>query len=70
MEYRVINMSDYVIQTFDLTKKYKLKKGGFIKALNNVNISIKEGEIFGWECTSLSLSYGRIFFYLLKQNTI
>ncbi len=36
------------IKTFDLTKIYKLKGGKQkIKALNNVNISIKEGEIFG-----------------------
>ncbi len=40
-------MSDFAIQTFDLSKKYKLKKGGYVQALNKVNISIKEGEIFG-----------------------
>ncbi len=37
-----------IIETFDLTKKYKLKGGKReIFALNNVNISIEEGEIFG-----------------------
>jgi ABC-2 type transport system ATP-binding protein len=40
-------MSDFAIQTFDLSKKYKLKKGRYIQALNKVNISIKDGEIFG-----------------------
>ncbi len=35
------------IETFDLTKEYKLKTGGKIKALDNVNISVNEGEIFG-----------------------
>ena len=40
-------MKDTVIETFDLTKEYKLKTGGKIRALNNINISIKEGEIFG-----------------------
>ena len=37
-----------IIETFDLTKIYPLKgsKEG-VTALNNVNISIKEGEIFG-----------------------
>lgn len=36
------------IQTFDLTKIYDLKgKKKRITALNNVNLSIKEGEIFG-----------------------
>jgi ABC-2 type transport system ATP-binding protein len=37
-----------VIETIDLTKIYKLKgKKMEIRALNNVNLSIKEGEIFG-----------------------
>lgn len=37
-----------IIETIDLTKIYKLKGGGKeIKALDRVNISIKEGEIFG-----------------------
>jgi len=37
-----------LVETFDLTKIYKLKgKKGKIKALDNINISIKEGEIFG-----------------------
>ncbi len=38
-----------IIETFDLTKTYKLKGGKKeIKALNNINISVKEGEIFGF----------------------
>ncbi|MFX1393678.1 MAG: ATP-binding cassette domain-containing protein [Promethearchaeota archaeon] len=40
-------MSENIIETIDLTKKYKLKAGGKILALNKINISIKEGEIFG-----------------------
>ncbi|MHA1436480.1 MAG: ATP-binding cassette domain-containing protein [Promethearchaeota archaeon] len=40
-------MKEFAIQTFNLTKKYNLKKGGSILALNKVNIAIKEGEIFG-----------------------
>ena len=40
-------MSKKVIETFDLTKAYKLKTGGKILALDNINISINEGEIFG-----------------------
>jgi len=37
-----------IIETFDLTKTYTLKRGKKeVKALNNVNISVKEGEIFG-----------------------
>ncbi|MHA1284920.1 MAG: ATP-binding cassette domain-containing protein [Promethearchaeota archaeon] len=40
-------MNENVIETIDLTKKYKLKAGGYVLALNKVNISIKEGEIFG-----------------------
>ncbi len=37
-----------IIETFDLTKKYKLKgRMKEITALNKVNISVKEGEIFG-----------------------
>lgn len=36
-----------IVETFDLTKIYKLKGKGEIKALDNINISIKEGEIFG-----------------------
>ena len=36
-----------MIETFDLTKEYKLKTGGKVKALNNINISVNEGEIFG-----------------------
>ena len=39
-------MSNYIIQTFDLTKIYNLK-GRNITALNNINISIKKNEIFG-----------------------
>ena len=40
-------MVNKIIETFDLTKKYKLKTGGKIIALNEVNFSIEEGEIFG-----------------------
>ena len=40
-------MNRKVIETFDLTKAYKLKTGGKIFALDNINISINEGEIFG-----------------------
>lgn len=41
-------MVDLMIETIDLTKTYKLKgKDQHIQALNNVNLSIKEGEIFG-----------------------
>ena len=36
-----------IIETFDLTKIYHLKGKNFLKALDNINISIKEGEIFG-----------------------
>jgi len=41
-------MANNIIETFDLSKIYKLKgKDKSITALNNINISIKEGEIFG-----------------------
>ncbi|MFX0073745.1 MAG: ATP-binding cassette domain-containing protein, partial [Candidatus Hermodarchaeota archaeon] len=40
-------MNGKIIETFDLTKEYKLKTGGKILALNKLNISINEGEIFG-----------------------
>lgn len=40
-------MNHKIIETFDLTKEYKLKGGGKLRALNKVNISINEGEIFG-----------------------
>ncbi|HDZ17504.1 hypothetical protein LCGC14_0823920 [marine sediment metagenome] len=41
-------LNNYIIQTFDLSKVYKLKgKKKEITALNNVNISIRENEIFG-----------------------
>ena len=41
-------MNTDIIQTFDLTKVYKLKgKKKEITALNNVNISLKENEVFG-----------------------
>ena len=37
-----------IIETFDLTKIYKIKSAKKeIKALDNVNISVNEGEIFG-----------------------
>jgi len=39
---------NYVIETFNLTKKYKMKgKAEPLTALNNVNLKVKEGEIFG-----------------------
>jgi len=41
-------MAENIIETFDLTKIYKLKGGkGEILALDKVNLSINEGEIFG-----------------------
>ncbi|MFX1328182.1 MAG: ATP-binding cassette domain-containing protein [Promethearchaeota archaeon] len=41
-------MDKNIIETFDLTKFYKLRGGKkAIRALNNVNISVKKGEIFG-----------------------
>jgi len=41
-------MSKNIIETFDLTKHYKLKgQNKKIITLNKVNISVKEGEIFG-----------------------
>jgi len=40
-------MTDDVIETFDLSKTYYLKKKKEIEALKNVNIKIKRGEIFG-----------------------
>ncbi|MFX1388574.1 MAG: ATP-binding cassette domain-containing protein [Promethearchaeota archaeon] len=42
------DMSKYDIEIFNLTKKYSLKgKGKKITALNNINLKIKKGEIFG-----------------------
>lgn len=41
-------MVQKIVETFDLTKVYRLKeKAKIIKALDKVNISIEEGEIFG-----------------------
>ena len=42
-------MNDTIIETFDLSKIYYLKGKNkqHINALDNVNISIKKGEIFG-----------------------
>jgi len=47
-------MTYKIVETFNLSKTYYLKKGGYLrghkrefKAMDNVNISIKEGEIFG-----------------------
>ncbi len=41
-------MKDFAIETFDLTKIYRLKgKRKNLVALDNINLSIKEGEIFG-----------------------
>ena len=36
-----------LVEIVDLTKIFKLKGKGKIKALDNVNLSLKEGEIFG-----------------------
>jgi len=41
-------MSEEIIKTFNISKIFKLKgKNKSIKALNNVNISVNKGEIFG-----------------------
>ena len=41
-------MSSKIIETFDLTKTYKLRGGKKeIRALKNINLSVKAGEIFG-----------------------
>lgn len=42
-------MVNYIIETFDLTKVYKLKGGQHkeITALDKVNVSVKDGEKFG-----------------------
>ena len=41
-------MNNNIIETYDLTKKFKLKGGNKeILALNKINISIRKGEIFG-----------------------
>jgi len=41
-------MVNNIIETFDLTKIYPLKGGkGEIKALDKINLTVKEGEIFG-----------------------
>lgn len=40
-------MREHIIETFDLTKFYKLKGGKEITALNKANIYIDKGEIFG-----------------------
>ena len=41
-------MPDTLIETFNLSKTYYLKgKERIIKALDNVNLTIKKGEIFG-----------------------
>ena len=42
------NSNKYDIEIFNLTKDYKIKgEKKFIRALNNVNLKIKKGEIFG-----------------------
>ncbi|KKL10684.1 hypothetical protein LCGC14_2553370, partial [marine sediment metagenome] len=41
-------LTDKVIETFGLSKIYNLKKNTHVNALDNVNISIKKGEIFGF----------------------
>ncbi|MFX1326411.1 MAG: ABC transporter ATP-binding protein [Promethearchaeota archaeon] len=39
---------DYAIETYNLTKKYKIRgKDKEILALNNINLKVKNGEIFG-----------------------
>ena len=39
---------NYVIETFNLTKKFKMRgKAEKITALDNINLKVKEGEIFG-----------------------
>ena len=39
---------NYVIETFNLTKRYKIRgKAQQLSALNKINLQIKEGEIFG-----------------------
>jgi ABC-2 type transport system ATP-binding protein len=40
-------LSNYIIETFNLSKIYHLKGGKIIHALDDVNIRIKEGEKFG-----------------------
>jgi ABC-2 type transport system ATP-binding protein len=40
-------MAEHIIETFGISKKYKLKRKKEILALNNINLSIKKGEIFG-----------------------
>ena len=41
-------MTDKIIETFDLSKVYYLKgKNTHIKALDDINLTIKKGEIFG-----------------------
>ena len=39
---------NYVIETFNLTKRYKMRgKAEKLTALNSINLKVKEGEIFG-----------------------
>ncbi len=40
-------MSDNIIETVNLKKEYNLKGNGKITALDNINISIRRGEVFG-----------------------
>jgi len=40
-------MNNYIIETFNLSKKYHLKGKKSIQALSDISISIKEGEKFG-----------------------
>ncbi|MBA7539269.1 Vitamin B12 import ATP-binding protein BtuD [subsurface metagenome] len=40
-------MNNKIIETFNLSKKYHLKKGKIIHALDDVNIQINDGEKFG-----------------------
>jgi len=40
--------TDYIIETFNLTKKYRIKgKKNELVALNDINLKVKKGEIFG-----------------------
>ncbi|MFW9973005.1 MAG: ATP-binding cassette domain-containing protein [Candidatus Odinarchaeota archaeon] len=41
------SFSDYDIEIFNLTKKYQIKNKKEVIALNNINLKVKKGEIFG-----------------------
>ena len=43
-------MVEYAVETFDLTKIFESKENGvkrYIKAVDHVNIKVKQGEFFG-----------------------